>query len=1036
MQVRYTAVIVPPGGGAPIWPVDTPPGIATQPANQITVIGDTATFSVAATSTGTAPLYYQWQKNGANIDGAYSSSYTIPPATEADDGSVYRVVVSNKLGSITSNGSVLTLVPSINLIQNPGFEAGSSTSLTNWAKYQLNAGAALSKITPGYEGTSAAKLAITSVGTNPDIQLYQTAIPLEQGRYLEPNTRYRLRFAAYSSKGHDMTVRLVRATSLNLNYGLDYTANLNTSWQVFTTEFNTTNFTSKVKDGRLQFRLGSFAKVGDNYFIDNVSLEKVIAAVPPQIVRNAPNGMDIPVTAVISVNFSKLMNQTSVQSAFSTYPAITGSFSWSGNKMTFTPVSLNYSMTYNVTIGIAAADLAGNNMAIPFIWNFTTMDRALTSPSITIQPSDQIVKTGDTATFSVVATGTEPMMYHWQRNGEDISGATSATYTTPSTALADNGTAFRVVVSNAAGSTTSNKATLVVVPLPIAPTITMQPSNQMVSEGEAATFSVVATGTAPIIYQWQRNGVDIPGATSATYTIPSTALSDSGSTFRVNITNAAGSITSNEVTLIVVQRLLINIESPADGSIDTTGNVDVIVTLSRQGIAILNWEGLNQSMIQQGTSFYVNKTGLLSGNYNFRVYASDSNGISNISESRSITVDRNVSLSFEDIIDTTTFITNSTRSITSPGGNVAVTIFNNTNASVNNSAVTSISIDSLAKINSTFVANLGSDKLIGENITLGPEGAIFNPDIQIRFNYSGAQLTAAGIGSVSQLRIKFYNKTTNSWDVLTPYTLYQNGSDGYLIANASHFSTFALIGVPASSTGGTKCCTDSNSGSGGSSSSIGGGGGGGSSGEDYTNIEMIEKYDMQISKDVLTSYRFTHAKNPVMFVNITGNTSLGIITASIEGLKNTSTLVKVSPEGLVYRNANIWVGTAGFASPKNIKEALIKFRIDNAWMSTNGVSASDIVLMKWDGKSWIKLETKVLSKDDTNSYFEGKTNAFSEFAIVAKTAPIAKPAVTTTPAETPKITATGSPEPTKKAPGFGIVLALVGLTALALRKRS
>jgi PGF-pre-PGF domain-containing protein len=193
---------------------------------------------------------------------------------------------------------------------------------------------------------------------------------------------------------------------------------------------------------------------------------------------------------------------------------------------------------------------------------------------------------------------------------------------------------------------------------------------------------------------------------------------------------------------------------------------------------------------------------------------------------------------------------------------------------------------------------------------------------------------------------------------------------------------------------------------------------------------------MQISKDALTSYRFIHAKNPIMFINITGNTSIGIIRASIEVLKNTSTLVKTTPNGLVYKNANIWVGTSGFATPKNIKEAFIKFRIDNAWINANGVSSSDIVLMKWDGKGWINLETKVLSKDDINTFFEGRTNTFSPFAIVAKTTPIVKPTVTTTPVETPKVTATATPAPPKKVPGFGIVLALLGLTAVVLRKRS
>jgi PGF-CTERM protein len=105
-------------------------------------------------------------------------------------------------------------------------------------------------------------------------------------------------------------------------------------------------------------------------------------------------------------------------------------------------------------------------------------------------------------------------------------------------------------------------------------------------------------------------------------------------------------------------------------------------------------------------------------------------------------------------------------------------------------------------------------------------------------------------------------------------------------------------------------------------------------------------------------------------------------------------------------------------------------------MSANGVLASDIVLVKWDGTAWISLKTTVLSKDDMNSYFEGWTNAFSPFAIVAKTAAGPTTVTTTAPAGKPEITATGVPEPTKNTPGFGIILALVGLVAIVLRKRS
>ncbi|MBZ5657882.1 MAG: pyrrolo-quinoline quinone [Acidobacteriia bacterium] len=82
------------------------------------------------------------------------------------------------------------------------------------------------------------------------------------------------------------------------------------------------------------------------------------------------------------------------------------------------------------------------------------------APTITTQPSDQTVTPGQTATFSVAATGTAPLSYQWQKGSSDIAGATSVSYTTPATGLSDNGSSFRVLVSNSAGNATSSAATL------------------------------------------------------------------------------------------------------------------------------------------------------------------------------------------------------------------------------------------------------------------------------------------------------------------------------------------------------------------------------------------------------------------------------------------------------------------------------------------------------------------------------------------------------------------------------------------------
>lgn len=161
------------------------------------------------------------------------------------------------------------------------------------------------------------------------------------------------------------------------------------------------------------------------------------------------------------------------------------------------------------------------------------------------------VTAGQTATFSVSASGTAPLSYQWRKNTTNISGATAASYTTPATTAPDNGAKFDVVVSNGAGSATSNQAILTVNAAPVAPTITTQPANQTVAAGQTATFSVVASGTAPLTYQWQKNGSAISGATATSYTTPVTTTADSGELFRVVVSNSVGSVTSNSATLTV-----------------------------------------------------------------------------------------------------------------------------------------------------------------------------------------------------------------------------------------------------------------------------------------------------------------------------------------------------------------------------------------------------------------------------------------------------------------------------------------------------
>jgi hypothetical protein len=172
-----------------------------------------------------------------------------------------------------------------------------------------------------------------------------------------------------------------------------------------------------------------------------------------------------------------------------------------------------------------------------------------TGPAFTSQPANQTVTVGQSAAFSVMVTGTAPLTYQWQKNNADISGAMAASYTTPATVSGDNGATFRVVVTNSATSITSNSAMLTVTTSSVGPSITTQPANQTVTVGQTATFSVVAAGTAPLTYQWQKNNANISGATAASYTTPATVSGDNGATFRVIVTNTVTNITSNSASL-------------------------------------------------------------------------------------------------------------------------------------------------------------------------------------------------------------------------------------------------------------------------------------------------------------------------------------------------------------------------------------------------------------------------------------------------------------------------------------------------------
>ncbi len=174
-------------------------------------------------------------------------------------------------------------------------------------------------------------------------------------------------------------------------------------------------------------------------------------------------------------------------------------------------------------------------------------------PIITSQPTSITIYENSTTTFSVSASGDGTLTYQWKKNGVNISGGNSTTYTTNSVSLSDNNSSFTVDVSNSGGTTTSAVATLNV--LQLAPSITTAPTSQTIVSGQTAQFSVTAAGYPNLEYQWYKNGNAITGANDSSYSTPVT-IGDSGSGYSVKVTNSISSVTSSSAVLTVQQSTL------------------------------------------------------------------------------------------------------------------------------------------------------------------------------------------------------------------------------------------------------------------------------------------------------------------------------------------------------------------------------------------------------------------------------------------------------------------------------------------------
>lgn len=292
---------------------------------------------------------------------------------------------------------------------------------------------------------------------------------------------------------------------------------------------------------------------------------------------------------------------------FSVIATGTGSLSYQWQKA---GTAISGAITNTYTIAVVTTGDAGDytvvvsNTAGPVTSSVATLTVTAVAPSITAQPASQSVVVGSSVSLSVTATGTAPLTYQWKKDGSVISGAIAATYTIAAVGSGDAGD-YTVVVGNSASSVASNVATLAVNPAPIVPVITTQPLSLAVFAGTSTTFTSGASGTPTPSYQWQRNGVNISGATSANLTLTNIQVSDAGS-YALVATNSAGSVTSQfaQLVVLVARPNAITYEAKVYPTAVTVGgnvNLDYLVT----NTGTKNWDANHYLSVRDPNGTFV-----------------------------------------------------------------------------------------------------------------------------------------------------------------------------------------------------------------------------------------------------------------------------------------------------------------------------------------------------------------------------------------------------------------------------------------------
>lgn len=552
--------IVGTGGGNPVVP---PLSIVAHPVDQTVFDGATATFTVAANNATS----YQWQRldgtSWIDLAGANTATYRTV-ASLALSGLQYRAVVSGNGSTLNSNAATLTVLATASIATEPQDQ---SVAAGQDALFSVVAGGAAPSFrwqvsTDGGAtwadsvGGSTATLALSSVVLGDNGKQFRVIVSNGGGSATSRAATLGVYapVAIVAPPANQSAVDGSTATfSVVANNATRY------QWQrlegsnwidvagAITASYA---FTASLAQSGLQLRVVVAGDGSGNTVTSSAASLTVTAAVVPASIVVEPQNQ----TVASGSNAVFSVTAAGTSPAYRWQVSVNGGGTWAdapnGNTATLVVAAAgsgDSGRQYRVIVSNSAGNATSRAALLTVV----------APVAIVTQPAPQTVTDGSTATFTVAASNATG--YQWQRlvgtSWTDVGGATAASHAF-SASLAQNGQQWRVVVSNSVGSLTSNAALLTVNPAPVPVAITAQPQSVTVTENASAAFAVTATGTTPA-FRWQvsSNGgslwSDLPGGTAASYSLAAATLADDGKQFRVVVSNAANSVTSNAASLTV-----------------------------------------------------------------------------------------------------------------------------------------------------------------------------------------------------------------------------------------------------------------------------------------------------------------------------------------------------------------------------------------------------------------------------------------------------------------------------------------------------